>query len=124
MSHRHCVYIFVLSFIYFKTIFSRDEAGHETLTRGVEKYSAVLTSLKQQLLNEYHNVLQGTMLFGGLSVRGLIPPTSPIFMDEIKAQWVASGQSLGKRGGITAEMYKWMISKARVDSQSIGTENK
>ena len=38
------------------------------------------------------------MLFGGLSVRGLIPPTAPIFMDEIKAQWVASGKSLGKRG--------------------------
>ena len=63
------------------------------LTRGVEKYS------------------QGTMLFGGLTARGLIPPNSPIFMDEIKSQWTDLGNDLGNRGGITSELYLWMISK-------------
>ena len=56
-------------------------------------------------------ITQGTMLFGGLSVRGLIPPHSPIFMDELKTEWVALGNNLGKRGGITSDMYQWMISK-------------
>ena len=55
--------------------------------------------------------MQGTMLFGGVSVRGLIPPEAPIFMDEIKDQWVSLGNGLGKRGGITADLYRWMISK-------------
>ena len=59
----------------------------------------------------YQNGMQGTMLFGGVSVRGLIPPEAPIFMDEIKDQWVSLGNGLGKRGGITADLYKWMISK-------------
>ena len=51
------------------------------------------------------------MLFGGLCERGLVPPEAPIFMDEIKKQWLEMGNDLGQRGGITAEMYKWMISK-------------
>ena len=55
------------------------------------------------------------MLFGGLSVRGLIPPTAPIFMDEIKDEWVALGNSLGKRGGITADLYEWMTSKKKLN---------
>ena len=54
------------------------------------------------------------MLWGGLSVRGLIPPESPIFMDEIKDQWVKMGNVLGNRGGITSELYSWMISKKNI----------
>ena len=49
------------------------------------------------------------MIFGAITARGPIPQEGPLFMDEIKAEYLQSGGVLGKRGGINGTAYLWMI---------------
>ena len=52
---------------------------------------------------------QTEMIRGGVSFKGLVPNDTPVFVSDLKKEWMDQGGQLGKRGGITAEVYAFMV---------------
>ena len=54
------------------------------------------------------------MVWGGISLKGLVPPLAPIFVVDLKAEWARMGNQLGR--GVTGPMYAHMITSQVVDA--------
>ena len=52
------------------------------------------------------------MIWGGVSLKGLIPSTSPIFVCDLKKEWEKLGNP--KTRGVTGDIYSFMITKYAV----------
>ena len=49
------------------------------------------------------------MVWGGIGHRGLVPSNGPLFVDEMKEDYLDAGYPLGPKGGINAQFYRWML---------------
>ena len=52
------------------------------------------------------------MIWGGISLKGLVPISAPIFVTDLKKQWEGLGNP--KSEGVTGNMYSYMITKYAV----------
>ena len=48
------------------------------------------------------------MVWGGVSLKGVIPPEAPIFVEDLKKEWKNLGHPASR--GVTGDMYAYMIS--------------
>ena len=52
------------------------------------------------------------MIWGGISIKGLIPRNAPLFMCDLKSEWVNNGNP--KTRGVTGDMYAYMVTQYAV----------
>ena len=47
------------------------------------------------------------MIWGGISAKGLIPSTAPVFVSDLKEEWGRMGYTVPR--GVTGDMFAYMV---------------
>ena len=89
----------------------RTEPHHNTKNDVV--YSKDKSDIRELLANKEKKFAPGVMLWGGISSKGLVPPSAPLFVDEVLSPWTRDGEKVKNvNGEIYADMLETIVQPA------------
>ena len=71
---------------YIRTQPRHNSKNHVVYAKKTEK-----SQIRSLLSNKEQKFSPGVMLWGGISARGLVPSSAPLFVDEVLASWTKEG---------------------------------